>query len=98
MPELEYTGEPKALIAGCGRVGKLSAEVFTRYKNPWTVVERALHLIAVEEMGRLWRRLRRRLPLRITSILRLVVTMDSAEATEAVMVCAVELRPDRRYR
>jgi hypothetical protein len=49
MPELEYTDEPKMLIAVYGRADKPSAEVLTRYNNRLTAILRVLSLIAVEK-------------------------------------------------
>ena len=100
LPELEHTGEPKVLVVGYGRVGKLVAEMLTRHQIPWMAIERVPKLI---EAGRraghdvfFGDASRSELLQRfgLNAVLALVVTMDSPEATEAVVVNARELRPD----
>jgi monovalent cation:H+ antiporter-2, CPA2 family len=100
LPEPERAGEPKVLVVGYGRVGKLVAEMLTRHQIPWMAIERVPKLI---EAGRraghdvfFGDASRSEMLHRfgLSAVLALVVTMDSPEATEAVVVNARELRPD----
>jgi CPA2 family monovalent cation:H+ antiporter-2 len=100
LPEPEHAGEPKVLVVGYGRVGKLVAEMLTRHQIPWMAIERVPKLI---EAGRraghdvfFGDASRSELLQRfgLNAVLALVVTTDSPEATEAVVVNARELRPD----
>ena len=100
LPDPGQAGVPKVLVVGYGRVGKLVAEMLTRHRIAWTAIERVPKLI---EAGRRAghdvffgdasrAELLQRLGL--DDVRALVVTMDSPEATEAVVVNARELRPD----
>jgi monovalent cation:H+ antiporter-2, CPA2 family len=100
LPEPERAGESKVLVVGYGRVGKLVAEMLTRHQIPWMAIERVPKLI---EAGRraghdvfFGDASRSEMLHRfgLNAVLALVVTMDSPEATEAVVVNARELRPD----
>jgi monovalent cation:H+ antiporter-2, CPA2 family len=100
LPEPERAGESKVLVVGYGRVGKLVAEMLTRHQIPWMAIERVPKLI---EAGRraghdvfFGDASRSEMLHRfgLSAVLALVVTMDSPEATEAVVVNARELRPD----
>jgi CPA2 family monovalent cation:H+ antiporter-2 len=100
LPEPERAGESKVLVVGYGRVGKLVAEMLTRHQIPWMAIERVPKLI---EAGRraghdifFGDASRSELLQRfgLNAVLALVVTTDSPEATEAVVVNARELRPD----
>ena len=89
----------KVLIVGYGRVGRLVADMLARHGVPWIAIERAPRLIAtvrrqghdvilgdaaqpdvLERLG-------------LDTALAVVVTMDSAEAAEAVVVTARALAP-----
>ena len=100
LPEPERADQPKVLVVGYGRVGKLVAEMLTRHQIPWMAIERVPKLI---EAGRraghdvfFGDASRSELLQRfgLNAVLALVATMDSPEATEAVVVNARELRPD----
>jgi monovalent cation:H+ antiporter-2, CPA2 family len=100
LPEPERAGGSKVLVVGYGRVGKLVAEMLTRHQIPWMAIERVPKLI---EAGRraghdvfFGDASRSELLQRfgLNAVLALVVTTDSPEATEAVVVNARELRPD----
>jgi len=89
----------KVLIVGYGRVGRLVADMLARHGVPWIAIERAPRLIAtvrrqghdvilgdaaqpdvLERLG-------------LDTALAVVVTMDSAEAAEAVVVTTRALAP-----
>jgi CPA2 family monovalent cation:H+ antiporter-2 len=89
----------KVLVVGYGRVGRLVADMLTRHGVPWIAIERAPRLIAtvrrqghdvilgdaaqpdvLERLG-------------LDTALAVVVTMDSTEAAEAVVVTARSLAP-----
>ena len=100
LPEPERAGESKVLVVGYGRVGKLVAEMLTRHQIPWMAIERVPKLI---EAGRraghdvfFGDASRSEMLHRfgLNAVLALVVTIDSPEATEAVVVNARDLRPD----
>jgi CPA2 family monovalent cation:H+ antiporter-2 len=89
----------KVLIVGYGRVGRLVADMLARHGVPWIAIERAPRLIAtVRRQGHdvilgdaaqpdMLERLG------LDTALAVVVTMDSAEAAEAVVVTARALAP-----
>lgn len=90
--------EPKVLIVGYGRVGKLVADMLTRHKVSWAAVEREPALVeaALREDRKVFfgdasrPELLRRLGLDTASAI--VVTMDSPEGAEAVVATAREAR------
>jgi CPA2 family monovalent cation:H+ antiporter-2 len=100
FPEPEPGGQPKVLVVGYGRVGKLVAEMLTRHAIPWLAVEREPALIEAARraghdvfFGDASRpELLRRSGLE--TALAVVVTMDSPEGAEAVVATAREIRQD----
>jgi CPA2 family monovalent cation:H+ antiporter-2 len=94
------SAQSKVLVVGYGRVGRLVADMLARHGVPWIAIERAPRLIAAArrqrhevvlgdaaQPGMLDR-------LGLDTALAVVVTMDSAEAAEAVVVMARSLAPD----
>jgi CPA2 family monovalent cation:H+ antiporter-2 len=90
----------KVLIVGYGRVGRLVADMLARHGVPWIAIERAPRLIAaVRQQGHeviLGDAARPDVldRLGLDTALAMVVTMDSAEAAEAVVVTARSVAPD----
>lgn len=90
----------RVLVVGYGRVGTLVADMLNRHKIAWAAVEREPHLIeAARRLGHdvffgdasrpeLLRRCG------LDTALAVVVTMDSPESTEAVVVTTREIRKD----
>lgn len=90
----------KVLVVGYGRVGRLVADMLARHGIPWVAIERAPRIIAAA------RRQRQEVVLgdaaqpdvldrlEVDTALAVVVTMDSAEAAEAVVVTTRSLSPD----
>ncbi|CAN7155746.1 cation:proton antiporter [Phenylobacterium sp. LjRoot225] len=92
--------DPRVLVAGYGRVGKLVGEMLSRHQIPWVAAERDPKLV---EAGRLageavfYGDASRPEFLRRCGLERapaLVVTMDSAEGVEAVVGAARLMRAD----
>ena len=100
LPEPEAMGEPRVLVVGYGRVGKLVAEMLTEHGIPWTAVERIpKHIEAARRAGHdvfFGDASRSELLQRfgVDTARALVVTMDSPEATEQVVATARSIRPD----
>lgn len=90
----------KVLVIGYGRVGRLVSDMLARHGIPWVAIERAPRIIAAA------RRQRHEVVLGdaaqpdvldrlgVDTALAVVVTMDSAEAAEAVVVTTRSLFPD----
>jgi len=95
LPDAE---EPRVLVVGYGRVGRLVADMLTRHRVSWIAIEREPALVeAARREGRnvffgdasrpdLLRRLG------LDAALAVVVTMDSPEGAEAVVTTAREAR------
>jgi CPA2 family monovalent cation:H+ antiporter-2 len=100
VPEVTSISEPKVLVVGYGRVGKLVAEMLTLHKIPWIAVERTPKLIeAARRAGHdvLFGDASRPELLHrfgLDTALAVVVTMDSPEGTEAVVATARAIRKD----
>jgi CPA2 family monovalent cation:H+ antiporter-2 len=101
LPPVEpITTEPRVLIVGYGRVGRLVSEMLTHHQIPWTAIERDTRLVeAARREGQALYfgdaarpELLRRCGL--DSAPALVVTMDSPDGAEAVVRAARDLRPD----
>lgn len=98
QPEPTFAAEPKVLVIGYGRVGKLVADMLTRHRVPWIAVEREPGVVegARRDGGNVFfgdatrSELLRRLGLE--TALAVVVTMDSPEGAEAVVTTAREIR------
>lgn len=98
--EKDVDGEPKVLIAGYGRVGKLVAEMLDRHDIPWVAAEadakvvdsgrRAGVTIYFGDAGRPDFLVR----CGLADARALVVTMDDPEGVEAIVSVARHLRPD----
>jgi CPA2 family monovalent cation:H+ antiporter-2 len=99
-PPAEPEPEPRVLVVGFGRVGRLVADMLSRHKVPWVALERDPRLV---ERGRSQggevfvgdasrAELLRRCGLDKAPAL--VVTMDSPETVEAVVAEARRMRPD----
>ncbi|MGZ5931041.1 MAG: cation:proton antiporter domain-containing protein [Rhizomicrobium sp.] len=98
LPGPSPDAEPRVLVVGYGRVGKLVADMLTRHKIRWAAVEREPALVeAALRDGRnvfygdasrpeLLRRFG------LDTALAVVVTMDSPEGAEAVVTTAREAR------
>lgn len=94
----EGAAEPKVLVVGYGRVGKLVADMLTRHRIAWIAVERDPTVVETARrdganvvFGDATRSdLLRRLGLEAARAV--VVTMDSPEGTEAVVATARDLR------
>jgi len=96
------TGEedPRVLVVGYGRVGRLVGDMMSRHQIPWVAAERDAR--AVEVARRAGHPVYFGDASRSDFLLRcglenaraLVVTMDSPEGTESVVATARELRPD----
>jgi CPA2 family monovalent cation:H+ antiporter-2 len=90
----------KVLIVGYGRVGRLVADMLVRHGVPWIAIERAPRLIAaVRRQGHeviLGDAARPDVldRLGLDTALAMVVTIDSAEGAEAVVVTARSVAPD----
>jgi CPA2 family monovalent cation:H+ antiporter-2 len=99
-PEPGAGGQPKVLVIGYGRVGKLVADMLTRHGIPWIAIERVPKLIeAARRQGHdvfygdaSQPELLQRSGLDTAPAV--VVTMDSPEATEEVVAAALSIRPD----
>jgi CPA2 family monovalent cation:H+ antiporter-2 len=98
VPGQGLTAEPRVLVIGYGRVGKLVADMLTRHHVSWIAVERDP---VVVEMARreganvfFGDAARADLLKRcgLDTALAVVVTMDSPEGTEAVVTTAQEIR------
>jgi CPA2 family monovalent cation:H+ antiporter-2 len=100
LPGPQSSGEPRVLVVGYGRVGKLVAEMLTVHKIPWAAVERVPEFIeAARQAGHevyFGDAPRSELLQRIglDTALAVVVTMDSPEATAAVVAAARANRSD----
>jgi CPA2 family monovalent cation:H+ antiporter-2 len=100
LPSPEAAAMARVLVVGYGRVGTLVADMLNRHKIAWAAVEREPHLIeAARRLGHdvffgdasrpeLLRRCG------LDTALAVVVTMDSPESTEAVVVTTREIRKD----
>jgi CPA2 family monovalent cation:H+ antiporter-2 len=99
-PPAEPAPEPRVLVVGFGRVGRLVADMLTRHQVPWTALERDPRLV---ERGRsaggevfvgdaARPELLRRCGLDRAPAL--VVTMDSPETVETVVANARQMRPE----
>jgi CPA2 family monovalent cation:H+ antiporter-2 len=95
-----HSARSKVVVVGYGRVGRLVVDMLARHGVPWIAVERAPRLIAAARrqghdviLGDAARPdvLER---LGLDAALAVVVTMDSAEAAEGVVVTARSLAPD----
>ncbi len=92
--------EKSVMIVGYGRVGRLVSDMLTHHHVPWTAIERDTRLVerARREGKTLYYgdasrpELLRRCGLDTAAAL--VVTMDSPDGTEAVVIAARECRPD----
>lgn len=100
LPDRDAVGQPKVLVIGYGRVGRLVAEMLTRHGIPWTAIERIpKHIEAARRAGHdvfFGDASRTELLERfgLDTALAVVVTMDSPEATEGVVATARAIRPD----
>jgi CPA2 family monovalent cation:H+ antiporter-2 len=100
LPETGFTTEPRVLVIGFGRVGKLVADMLTRHRVAWIAVEREPNAVETARrdganvfFGDATRpELLKRCGL--DTALAVVVTMDSPEGTEAVVTTAREIRKD----
>lgn len=99
QPEAEE--EPKVMIVGFGRVGRLVADMLTRHDIPWVAVDRNPRSIGAARQDKAVNfffgdashpELLKRCGLMTAPAL--VVTMDSPEAVEAVVISARQLRRD----
>ncbi len=92
--------EPRVLVVGYGRVGRLVAEMLTRHGIPWLAVERDTRLVetARREGGAVFfgdaSRAELLKKLGLEQARALVCTMDAPETAEAVTAAARSLRPD----
>lgn len=99
-PGPEPTQEPRVLVVGYGRVGKLVADMLTRHKIAWAAVEREPNLIeSARRAGHevFFGDASRPELLRhcgLDRALAVVVTMDSPEGAEAVVATTREIRKD----
>ena len=91
--------EPRVLIVGFGRVGRLVAEMLDRHQIAWRAVDRTPGIAGRQFKGEQVffgdasrPELLKRCGLQTAPAL--VVTMDSPEGAEAVVATARELRPD----
>jgi CPA2 family monovalent cation:H+ antiporter-2 len=100
LPARDAAVRPSVLVVGYGRVGRLVADMLGRHGIPWTAVERVPRLIeAARREGHevfFGDAARPELLQRfgLDTALAVVVTMDSLEATEAVVAAARALHPD----
>jgi monovalent cation:H+ antiporter-2, CPA2 family len=92
--------DPRVLVVGFGRVGRLVADMLTRHEIPWRAVDRDPRLVDGRRFkgeqvffgdGARPEFLKR---CGLQNAPALVVTMDSPEAVEAVVATARSLRPD----
>jgi len=97
--------QPRVLVVGYGRVGRLVAEMLSRHDKPWTAIERnprgvevARRTLAANPHADIFfgdaarAELLRRCGLQTASAL--VITMDSPDGVEAVVQAAREIRSD----
>jgi CPA2 family monovalent cation:H+ antiporter-2 len=96
----DVSGEPRVLIAGYGRVGRLVGEMLRRHDIPWVAVEQDAR--AVEAARRAGETLFYGDAARSDFLARcglgdapaLVVTMDDPDGAEAIVAVARAMRPD----
>jgi CPA2 family monovalent cation:H+ antiporter-2 len=99
-PETGATAEPKVVVVGYGRVGKLVGEMLRRHDIPWVAAEQDARL--VEGGRRAGESIFFGDASRADFLQRcgladapaLVVTMDNPDGAEAIVSVARELRPD----
>ncbi|MFO1079537.1 MAG: cation:proton antiporter [Reyranellaceae bacterium] len=99
-PPVPAIAEPRVLVVGYGRVGRLVAEMMTEHGIAWLAIDRSTRI--VEEARKEGRDVlfgdcsRRELLQRLglERALAVVVTMDSPEGNEAVVEAARQIRQD----
>jgi CPA2 family monovalent cation:H+ antiporter-2 len=100
LEPLQAARDPRILIVGYGRVGRLVGEMLSRHDRRWRAVDRDPRLVeAARREGReafVGDATRPELLERVglEDAPALVVTMDAPEAVEAVVAAAHRLRPD----